>query len=148
MCGLPGSGKSTWAKEMVDGKKCLCVSRDAIRTMLGCGKYVFESIIEPTVKSIAHHGIKELLQLADVIIDETNLNREKRRELIDIALSVGATPIIIYCYETKGNVERRMAGDSRGYTKEKWTGVIENMLSAMQIPTEDECKILKVGIGE
>ena len=146
MCGLPGSGKSTWARHLVESGNALCVSRDSIRSMVGAGKYVFNKEMEPAIKSIAHYGICSLLDFNDVVVDETHITKESRSNMIEVAKSVGATPIIVHCYEVEGNIDRRMSGDSRGYTREKWEEVIGGMMQKFDAPTEDECCVIRVGV--
>jgi predicted kinase len=147
MCGFPGSGKSTEAKRICQTELALCVSRDAVRNMIGCGGYIFNSdTTEPIVKSIAHYGIMSLLKLGSVVVDETHITKKARREMIILAHEEYSIPIIVWCDATEGNVERRMAGDARGYTKEKWQEVIDGMKARFEPPTLDECEIVRVKI--
>lgn len=148
LCGFPGSGKTTWARKMFNEGHCLRVSRDDMRTMIGCGKYIFNTNTEPIIKTIAHHGIRSLLEIGSVIVDETHITKEKRMEMVMLANEVGAKPIIVWFTATDGNVERRMTDDARGYTKEKWQEVIDGMKARFEPPTTDECEIMKIGIGE
>lgn len=145
MCGLPGSGKSTWAKNKVDDG-CVILSKDKIREMIH-GGYRYD----PKTEQIVGESIKTLLAMMyvcfpskAVIIDETNISKKKRKEWID--LLDGAERIIcVYCSSAEGNLDRRMT-DSRGVSKETWNGVIESMRKSFESPTEDEgyYKIIEV----
>jgi predicted kinase len=146
MCGLPGSGKSTWAKNIVDSGNALCVSRDAIRSMVGAGKYVFNKEMEPVIKDVAHYGICSLLEFNNVVVDETHITKQSRRDMVDTARMMSVEPIIVHCFDVDGCIDRRMSGDARGYTREKWKEVIEGMMLKFEVPTEDECQIIRVGI--
>ena len=72
--GLPASGKSTYAKKLVNAnpENTIIVNRDSIRE--GLGKYWVPSR-ECLVTQIEQFMIKEaLLKRYNVIIDATNLN--------------------------------------------------------------------------
>lgn len=74
--GLPASGKSTWAKEWVmrDPEHRVRINQDDIRLMLG--KYWIPSR-EKLVQHIQEEAIIEaLLNDCDIVIDNTNLNKE------------------------------------------------------------------------
>lgn len=78
LVGVPGSGKSTWAKQR--GK--LILNKDSIRSMF-YGKYDFINADEKIINSILYHIVKELLRnKRDFIIDECNISKERRVELI------------------------------------------------------------------
>lgn len=71
--GIPCSGKSTWAKEFVGGKKdWVIVNRDSLRTMRG-DYWIPEQ--EDFISKIETHAIESALNLnLNVIVDATNLN--------------------------------------------------------------------------
>lgn len=73
--GLPGSGKSTWAKQwaLTDAKTRVRISNDDIRRMLG--KY-WEPQREPLVFKIQKDAIIDALREGyDIVVDEMNLTR-------------------------------------------------------------------------
>lgn len=77
LIGLPGSGKSTWAKEYKEkNDNVIIVSSDAIRDELGLentkehNKICFDEVEKRTIKGMKN-GFK-------VIVDATNLNYKKR----------------------------------------------------------------------
>ena len=48
LIGNIGSGKSTWAREKVKSTpRTIIVNRDALRTMVGGGEYIFDKEMEP-----------------------------------------------------------------------------------------------------
>ena len=81
MCGLPASGKSTYAEWLEDSGLFRRVCPDLIRKRLygdesiqGDGKRVFET---------AYHDIKEYACLGEnVVFDATNINANRRKEFV------------------------------------------------------------------
>ena len=141
LCGLPGSGKSTWAKNTVkndSSNKTVIVNKDMIREMLR-GKYDYIPELENLVKMIAHISTWEALDRGyNVIIDECHVTAENRKRILtqfankkDISVSV------VYFTENKKNLEYRMR-NSRGMSEEKWFDVIENMKKDFEEPTTNE----------
>ena len=141
LCGLPGSGKSTWAKNMVmkdSSNKTVIVNKDMIREML-LGKYDYMRELENLVQMIAHVSAWEALDRGyDVIIDECHITKEKRKTALaqfvsrkDISISV------VYFTENKKNLEYRMLSP-RGMSATQWSDVIDSMRSNFEPPTEEE----------
>lgn len=81
--GLPGSGKSTWAKQYIkDHVNTKRVNRDDLRSMIDDG--VWSDKNEKKIVSIRNSIIRDLLHGgADVIIDETNLNPKAIEALLE-----------------------------------------------------------------
>ena len=135
-CGLPGSGKSTWAKKFTgQHPNTIIVCKDNIRTMLH-GEYKYNRSIEVVVKEICKQAIKIALRKGfDIIIDETNINRDKRHDWIEFIQSIEteATFTIVFFPEAKNNLENRMK-DNRGYTAAEWEEVINSMKKDFESP--------------
>lgn len=90
--GLPGSGKSTWAKAWVaeDPTNRARVNRDDIRAMLHGGR-LGTSVQEQQVTKSTHPTIASLLRAGvDVVADDTNLPYQIVRRLRQIAEQAGA----------------------------------------------------------
>jgi predicted kinase len=85
--GLPGSGKTTWAKSQPG---LVRVNRDDLRQMLHGGRLGTPSA-EMQV-TLAHRAAVEslLLQGVDVVCDDTNLRARVVRDLAELALKCGA----------------------------------------------------------
>ena len=142
-CGLIGSGKSTWANKMTkedasEKKKVVIINRDALRTMLR-GEYVYDKDMEKLVRDIAEKSVESALANGfDVIIDETNLTREKRRYWFGVVGEYPDTKIrITYFPENKNNLKNRM-NDPKGLSEETWADVLDSMKKAFEEPSVDE----------
>lgn len=147
LCGLPGSGKSTWAhrkaNEIIDGEtaKVIVINRDSIRTMLK-GKYFFNKEYEPIVKEIRNLIIKRNLEVGkfDLIVDETHLTKEKRKESIDVVLKHDCCDIditIVYFTESENNLEYRMK-NAKGVSVKQWSKIINDMKEIFEAPIKNE----------
>ena len=97
MCGLPGSGKSTWAKEKYPDLPV--VSRDIIRAKLGFTedddeKAVLTSSQEKQVTAEEYRQItKYAKNRTSFIVDDTNSIPKYRKELINTLKDYGAKVI-------------------------------------------------------
>lgn len=83
LIGLPGSGKSTWAKEyIINNPHTKRVNRDTLREMVDfTGPYSKKN--EAANRSLRDVCIDHLLLLGhDVISDDTNVYPDKREEMI------------------------------------------------------------------
>jgi|SRR5690606_32096562 len=95
--GLPGSGKSTWAREWVaeDPAHRARVNRDDLRTMLR-GELVWgDRDLEAQVTAAQRAAVAALLEAGvSVVVDDTNLNPARRGALISIGQAAGADVVI------------------------------------------------------
>jgi len=144
LCGLPGSGKSTWAKYKIktsleEGQITYYISKDAIRTMLHT-RYAFDPLLEPIISDTARDLLCNLLDaelLIDIIIDETHITKDKRRTILNIALDYSVPTTCVYFTEQNNNLENRL-NDSRGITDRIWDSVITKMKKNFEPPTVAE----------
>src|SRR5690606_5077486 len=95
--GLPGSGKSTWAKQWVaeDPARRARVNRDDLRAMLR-GQLVWGDRDLEAQVTVAQRATVAAL-LADgvsVVVDDTNLNLARRNILVGIGQAAGADVVI------------------------------------------------------
>lgn len=87
--GIPGSGKSTWAKAEIakDPENWARVNNDDIRAMLNGS--VWSSDYEKFVSDIRNHLIREALKRnKNVIVDNLNLNKRHFNDVVEIAKSL------------------------------------------------------------
>jgi predicted kinase len=116
LAGVPGSGKSTWAKRFFDLKYNI-VNPDKIRIKLYGS---LRAAHEPSIREQAnirvfdefHNSIIESLQHnVDVIADATNLNVKARARLSQIAKENGAACHLILFTNAGQAVERNLQRD-------------------------------------
>ena len=89
--GLPGSGKTTWARQQIGAVR---VNRDDLRRMLH-GRYLGYARVEAQV-TVAHRALVAALLEAgnSVICDDTNLSSTVVRELRSLAETAGADVVV------------------------------------------------------
>lgn len=90
--GLPASGKTTWAKEMVSAAEqpMVRVNRDDLRLMLD-GQPLHTHPAEKRVSVVQQSAVAELLREGvDVIVDDTNLRARYLRTWVELADRCGA----------------------------------------------------------
>jgi tRNA uridine 5-carbamoylmethylation protein Kti12 len=158
LIGLPGSGKSTWAKNYVNqNENAIIVSQDAFRYMIKGNNYIFDNKYENFIKSATDLVIQEAIEHNfDLIVDETHIKKLRRLEVTNLINEIymqykyfhmdysRVIDIIYLWFNENNNLENRMK-DDRGYTKDKWNEIIERMKTAFEPPTEDEhYKIIKI----
>lgn len=143
LCGIIGSGKSTWARKFAKEKHIAIICRDDLRTMIK-GRYVFEEEVEKLVKHLANINIILALSKGwDIIIDETHLTKFKRQETIEFIRSHpysvlnGAQFKFVYFSEKENNVDNRMKSP-KGLSRETWETVYERMLASFEEPVINE----------
>ena len=143
LTGLIGSGKSTWAKKKAEESNTIIINKDSLRIMLR-GVYFFDKGYEPLVEQLAKTCFLKALQKGyNVIIDETNLTKKKRRFWIDAVKEnhyLIDTPVefeITWFPEKKNNVENRMK-EPKGRPQEEWEAVYKGMKASFEEPAFDE----------
>lgn len=115
--GLPGSGKSHWAKEQVklDYENTIRVNRDDIRTMLHDG-FFDGPITESNVVMVRDAIIRQALKKSKTVIsDDTNLRAGVVKELAKIAEFFGAEIEVVDFDTPKEECIRR---DAQRYWRE------------------------------
>ena len=147
--GLPGSGKSTWAKKKVKetssrNPKTIIVNKDAIRTMIH-GTYRYDYQYKDLVKALRYSILNTLVCHGyNIIIDETNINREERVRLIYDLHSIAhkwdrVTLKIIGVWFTENNRNLEFCMRSpKGQKKSIWSMVICTMKQDFEKPIKSE----------
>lgn len=144
LIGLPGAGKSTWAREKASKDPgVMIVNKDAIRKML-FGRYDYKNNVEPLIHSIALRAIGSCIERGyDVIVDETNLSKKNRlnicKDIHTMAEELKQRANIHYI-EYKPSVEhlKRRLLDKRGFSEGRWIKIYNKMMEAYDPVTKEE----------
>ena len=135
--GLPGSGKSTYAKNFIKDKDVEYLSSDSLRAIYG------KSEEDQSVTSIVFGHIKKTVDefLKDgknVLVDATSVNRKERSDYINTAKKYGAKVVaIVFKMDRQGLIERnKKRGEQGGRVVPDW--VIDKMLNKFAEPSYDE----------
>ena len=135
--GLPGSGKSTYAKEFIKGKEIEYLSSDSLRAVYGKDEN------DQSVTSIVFGHIKRkvdefLKDGKNVLVDATSVNRKERSDYINTAKKYGAKVVaIVFKMDRQGLIDRnKKRGEQGGRVVPDW--VIDKMLAKFEEPSYSE----------
>jgi predicted kinase len=135
--GLPGSGKSTYAKEFIKGKEIEYLSSDSLRAVYG------KDETDQSVTSIVFGHIKRkvdefLKDGKNVMVDATSVNRKERSDYINTAKKYGAKVVaIVFKMDRQGLIDRnKKRGEQGGRVVPDW--VIDKMLAKFEEPSYNE----------
>jgi predicted kinase len=96
MAGLPGTGKSTFARRLAAATGAVILESDAIRSML-FGSPVHDSGESRVLFAAIFEAAGRLLRDGHtVIVDATNLKRSDRRPAHELAAATGAPLVIVH----------------------------------------------------
>jgi predicted kinase len=140
LVGNIGSGKTTYCKHLIK-EGSLIVSRDALRYMIGNGKYIFDKRIEPAIFESERNILENLmLREFNVAVDETGINKRLRRPYIRLAknyeyeIEAHVMPIL----SKKVCVDRRMKQPHCINERDVWEAVWEKFNNIYEPPTRVE----------
>lgn len=151
LIGLPGSGKSTWSEKKMketNPRGIGVVSRDAIRYMIN-GNYKYIEEQQALITDIAAASAKAILVRGhDLIVDQINLSKDVREEVINFIKRVENDVEIHFIYMVTNGidflVQRRMQGGSRGEKEGYYCNVIKDMKNKFEpIGYEENWNILE-----
>jgi predicted kinase len=135
--GLPGSGKSTYAKNFIKGKDIEYLSSDSLRAIFGKGED--DQTVTPLVFGHIKRKVDEFLKDGkNVLVDATSVNRRERADYINAAKKYGAKVVaIIFKMDRQGLIDRnKKRGEQGGRVVSDW--VIDKMLAKYEEPSYSE----------
>lgn len=135
LCGLPGSGKSTYAKKLIS--ECnfdiIYLSSDAIREEI-YGDASIQGNPEDVFKIMHSRASEALKKGVSIIYDATNINRKNRKSIIDIGKRYDS---YIACHIVWAPIDECIRRDSER-TRNVGTDVIMKMAKRFEAPFFDE----------
>ena len=137
MVGLPGSGKSTYAKEFIKDQQVEYLSSDSLRAVFG--KNESDQSVTPKVFGHIKTKVDEYLRdNKNVLVDATSVNRKERSDYIKTAKKYGAKVVaIVFKMDRQGLIERnKKRGEQGGRVVP--TNIIDRMLSKYEDPSFNE----------
>ena len=132
--GLPGSGKSTYAKEFIKGKDIEYLSSDELRAVYGKGED--DQTVTPIVFGHIKRKVDEFLKDGkNVLVDATSVNRKERSDYINTAKKYGAKVVaLIFKMDRQGLIDRnKKRGEQGGRVVPDF--VIDKMLAKYEEPS-------------
>ena len=132
--GLPGSGKSTYAKEFVKGKDIEYLSSDELRAVYGKGED--DQTVTPIVFGHIKRKVDEFLKDGkNVLVDATSVNRKERSDYIKTAKKYDAKVVaLVFKMDRQGLIDRnKKRGEQGGRVVPDW--VIDKMLAKYEEPS-------------
>ena len=135
LSGLPASGKDTWIERHGEGKAV--ISLDALREQL----HISPGQEQGTVISAAKQQARKYLrERTSFIWNGTNLSREIRAQIIDLAAAYNARIRIVYVEASLADITERNAQRARPVPP----AAIERMLSRWEMPDLTEAHQVQV----
>lgn len=134
LVGIPGSGKSTWARQFVQTQPGYrVVSTDQIRADL-FGDDAIQgdwAQIWPQVQSQWQQGMKAIRQgqLRGMIYDATNCRRHYRRQVLALARQLGFNPVILCWFDVPLSLGLQR---NRRRSRQVPEAIIESMFRQLQ----------------
>jgi predicted kinase len=129
MVGLPGAGKSRWAKDQEE----LVISLDAMGAQAsGRGKVQWRN----GLRNAKGWTVEELRDGRNVTIDATNLTREGRRAWRDLAGRYDTDVRTVVVEASVGEITQRLRARE---DRQKWNMLLTKMCERWETPSTDEC---------
>lgn len=142
LCGLIGSGKSTYCKSAaLNGH--IILNDDAIVNLLHCDNYtLYDKKLKILYKSIENSIVSLSLCMGKSIVIDRGLNISKkgRKRFIALAQSFDI-PCFANVFKNEGvetHAMRRYNSDNRGHTYEYWLNVAKKHNEIWEFPTIEE----------
>ena len=144
VCGLPGSGKSTWIKRHLNDKS-IHISRDEVRFSLLKNNDSYFAKEKETFKLFINkiQNAVDTMNLTTIYVDATHLNKKSRNKVLsNLKLKKNdIVEMIWFDVPVKTCLARNAQRTGRALVPEE---KIFEMYSHMEIPTEAECKNIKI----
>jgi len=136
--GAPGSGKSTWSKQLVkDNDNVIRLCPDEFRALVGTGED--DMSVSHIAFNITYEETDKILSNGkSVVIDATNMYKKARKKFLKIADKYNCNKVAVVFEMTKENLIERNIQRSMNGGRRVPDDVIDRMLTSYQTPTNDE----------
>ena len=150
LCGLPGSGKSTFCKNLSKQNNTAIYSSDEWIINLFGKDFAHEKFQEYQAiarQKIAESAQRDLSKLKNIVLDFGFWKQKGRKKYIEWAKSLKAEPVIYFFNVDYATLENRL--DKRNLEKENKSFIVtRDMLHAFtqefEAPTSIEAKLIKI----
>jgi predicted kinase len=116
--GLPGSGKSTFARRLAPQIGAAVLESDALRRLL-FGQPTYNPIESQRLFEAIRASARELLEHGrNVVIDATNVKESDRRPFYELARDTGARLLVLRFTAPRPVIEQRLTRRSRGHDQD------------------------------
>lgn len=139
LCGVPGSGKSTWVDKNVDkyGSIYVASTDNIIEGIAQLERKTYSEIFADTIKDAEKRMYEAVMEAVrdgfDIVWDQTNLNHKARAKKL-IMIPDYYEKIAVY-FPVPDDLEKRLA--SRPGKNIPWN-VIQSMINSFEVPGEFE----------
>jgi predicted kinase len=140
MSGLPGAGKSTFTRQLVDQFDALVVCSDAIVSAVHGGAYTrYSDALKPLYLDLEETILSYALEFEHplIVVDRCCPRADTRSRYASLASAAGFTPILVYFdpedVKDDARIKRRMH-DARGHAVAKWVEVTKSMKAKWEVP--------------
>lgn len=142
LCGMIGSGKSSYAKNAA-AEGALIYNDDALVNMFHADQYeLYDEGLKVLYKSTEHHILGSVMAMQRTMIIDRGLNvsAKARQRWVCLAqsLDVPCEAIVFENYGPEVHAQRRVAHDSRGHSFDYWLKVAEQHNANYSEPTLEE----------
>lgn len=151
--GLPGSGKTTFSRQLAQRLDGVVLSSDAVRLSMYKSREAADAhrttpeerkFSNQLVFGALNYAVKQITKAGhSAILDAIVSHRNERQEKYDMAKELGIGVVLIrisvpYEVSLRRVQEREPSEDQRQFSEEKTIGVLEHFSKELEEPTQDE----------
>lgn len=142
MVGLPGSGKSTWIKNNLNGENFVLVSSDDIIDKIAAEKGITYSDAFKSSIGFATGEMKRIFEDAvkqnrDIVCDQTNVSKKKRKGILN-KIPNNYKKIAVVFETDDALIAQRLKSRAEETGKHIPDHVVDSMAKSWQAPTKEE----------